>query len=550
MLDNLARPSFDEIPSIPTYAFSTPAYLSGQTGVSKLLKILKPQLNTEIYQNYASILVSLKSSGEPVTNQSCILTIKYRTTGASTNVGVLSATLENQMLNVGFYIDEDTDYLYICGAVKTVNATLTGELIGGMLFFEPCVEQYTYSLSTSASLIPCVNTFGGIILPGNVANSTRYYKALTITFTTSNALYRATWRLANVQNIDGVRGDSIVDIKIRQNTLGTNPIVLIEVVTSGLVKNSSVIGLVREVSGIATIVELYVLVNVANTTIRIDQMFEHNASPNTKVFRDPFITGLASLPSTGVVLTVNETSILDTKYEVLSNKSNVDGDWQNTSDYPTKNAVGLLNSSLRRIGISADYTANSQDCIIAVTQMSAPITITLPAPSSFETSKLEKHFFAILDHGSSINFAITIVSANNIDSSPVTINGRDKYVLNSGNAAVWIISNNSNYFTIVQPTSRGRRIANDAQPTLDAWNDLIVYRTLTAERSVFAQAAINYIPYKPYTIKDETGQAGTFNIRFRPNGTELVDGQSEIRININYGAMQVYTDGNNWFTIP
>lgn len=50
-------------------------------------------------------------------------------------------------------------------------------------------------------------------------------------------------------------------------------------------------------------------------------------------------------------------------------------------------------------------------------------------------------------------------------------------------------------------------------------------------------------------IKDEKGNAGTNNITVATEGSETIDGSASITISSNYGAVILYSDGSNWFTI-
>lgn len=52
---------------------------------------------------------------------------------------------------------------------------------------------------------------------------------------------------------------------------------------------------------------------------------------------------------------------------------------------------------------------------------------------------------------------------------------------------------------------------------------------------------------KFYTIKDKTGGAGTYPITIATQGAETIDGAATFTINTNYGAIEVFSDGTNWF---
>lgn len=52
-----------------------------------------------------------------------------------------------------------------------------------------------------------------------------------------------------------------------------------------------------------------------------------------------------------------------------------------------------------------------------------------------------------------------------------------------------------------------------------------------------------------FIIKDESGAAATNNISVTVNGTITIDGSTTVTINTNYGAIQVYFSGSNYFII-
>lgn len=54
---------------------------------------------------------------------------------------------------------------------------------------------------------------------------------------------------------------------------------------------------------------------------------------------------------------------------------------------------------------------------------------------------------------------------------------------------------------------------------------------------------------KLYIITDMTGSAASSNISISTADAALIDGNAAIAINTNYGSVQVYTNGTNWFTI-
>jgi hypothetical protein len=54
---------------------------------------------------------------------------------------------------------------------------------------------------------------------------------------------------------------------------------------------------------------------------------------------------------------------------------------------------------------------------------------------------------------------------------------------------------------------------------------------------------------KIITIKDESGGAAASNIIIDTEVAQTIDGQASLSITVNYGAMRLYSDGTNWFSI-
>lgn len=50
-------------------------------------------------------------------------------------------------------------------------------------------------------------------------------------------------------------------------------------------------------------------------------------------------------------------------------------------------------------------------------------------------------------------------------------------------------------------------------------------------------------------VKDAGGGASNSNITVTPNGTEKIDGASNYVIESDYGAVELYSDGHNWFVL-
>lgn len=88
--------------------------------------------------------------------------------------------------------------------------------------------------------------------------------------------------------------------------------------------------------------------------------------------------------------------------------------------------------------------------------------------------------------------------------------------------------------TATHTISQAERILHVTYPTTGAC-------TITIP-STFATGGWAFI-----TIKDASGNAGTNNITVSTEGSETIDGAATAVINSNYSAINIYTDGTNYF---
>ena len=92
-----------------------------------------------------------------------------------------------------------------------------------------------------------------------------------------------------------------------------------------------------------------------------------------------------------------------------------------------------------------------------------------------------------------------------------------------------------------------RTAVNDAGYAALTTDYLIAYTLLTAARTVTLPAAsgmTNHI----LIVKDESGAAGTNNITINVTAGGTIDGASSKVISSNYGVIEVYSNGSQWFT--
>jgi hypothetical protein len=92
---------------------------------------------------------------------------------------------------------------------------------------------------------------------------------------------------------------------------------------------------------------------------------------------------------------------------------------------------------------------------------------------------------------------------------------------------------------------------NDADLTRTALSgdEIIGFTALTATRNYqFSSEDITCLGRR-WTIKDESGSAGTYAITVSTEGAETIDGAATISINSNYGSVTLYSNGSNLFII-
>jgi hypothetical protein len=75
----------------------------------------------------------------------------------------------------------------------------------------------------------------------------------------------------------------------------------------------------------------------------------------------------------------------------------------------------------------------------------------------------------------------------------------------------------------------------------------ICYTALAAARTVTLPAASS-MTGKRITVKDEAGAAATNNITVSVASAGTIDGASSKVINTNFGLLNVYSNGTQWFT--
>jgi len=93
-----------------------------------------------------------------------------------------------------------------------------------------------------------------------------------------------------------------------------------------------------------------------------------------------------------------------------------------------------------------------------------------------------------------------------------------------------------------------RNVINDTDYIIQTNDELVVMKTLTATRTITIPNSL-LMEGRQFIIKDESGKATSYPIKIEPEGTTLIDGQSNYSISCDYCSLRIYSDGINWFII-
>jgi len=70
--------------------------------------------------------------------------------------------------------------------------------------------------------------------------------------------------------------------------------------------------------------------------------------------------------------------------------------------------------------------------------------------------------------------------------------------------------------------------------------------TVTGTVDIYLPDCAN-VSGQEFTIKDEGGNCQVNNITLYPSGSQTIDGEDSLIININYTSLKFYNNNNNWF---
>ena len=79
--------------------------------------------------------------------------------------------------------------------------------------------------------------------------------------------------------------------------------------------------------------------------------------------------------------------------------------------------------------------------------------------------------------------------------------------------------------------------------------DYFIGASPTASMGIKLPAANTLSSGQAFTIKDESGNANSFNIQINADGSDTIDGRTSILLESPYSAVNLYTNGTDKFFI-
>jgi len=121
------------------------------------------------------------------------------------------------------------------------------------------------------------------------------------------------------------------------------------------------------------------------------------------------------------------------------------------------------------------------------------------------------------------------------------------FFADAGNDRVGIGTSTPNSLLQINGSLAVKRTATAANYT--TLGETIIGVTDTTVARTITLASSDCVDGRLITIKDESGGAGTYSITIATEGSETIDGSSTVTINSNYGYVNLYSDGSNWFVM-
>ena len=122
------------------------------------------------------------------------------------------------------------------------------------------------------------------------------------------------------------------------------------------------------------------------------------------------------------------------------------------------------------------------------------------------------------------------------------LSGDERNIRGHGN---FLFDPGSNVFTANSGMVHGR--SSVSSHYMVQKSDYFIGCNHTASITITLPFASTLSSGQTFTIKDESGQADSYNITVVRQGTDLVDGQENFTIESPYGAVNLYSNGSNKF---
>lgn len=261
----------------------------------------------------------------------------------------------------------------------------------------------------------------------------------------------------------------------------------------------------------------------------------------------------------------------------LGNQYNIRGKntltYDRNTDILTLNGTGsfsaiTLNSASSETGVTTKYLAlNASNEIILTSSLGSGggggsaigqgPTGSLQFHS--EDSAISGSDFLVFDFGTNIlNLTGTLTVSGAINANELNIDVTNKNVINldvSGSTKFGDTLDDTHEFTgsmfISGTLVRNRVPVTTATYEMTGTDYYVAIQTdsILALSTITLPVANTLQAGQSFVIKDEGGSAATYNIKLTASAADLIDGLSSILIESPYGALNLYTNGNNKFFI-
>jgi hypothetical protein len=152
--------------------------------------------------------------------------------------------------------------------------------------------------------------------------------------------------------------------------------------------------------------------------------------------------------------------------------------------------------------------------------------------------------------GSSTNNAIAIFNGTTgqlIQNTAFTISSN---ILNGNEVTAGTIESTTAFISQTSATFQGAIKFTTTSVTAASYSILTTDSHISVNYAGSVSLALpNVVNLQQIVIKDASGAAASNNITISRGGSALIDGQSSIVINSNYGSYTLFSDGTNWWII-